>query len=150
MGGYIISLISICSQTYFCLSPERNKINVCTGNLSTWVQWNFLPTGWLFVYEKNQSFPVTFKMKKTVLILILFVNYAVCLKVISSFTDFERASNANIKGTLHRNKSHQSIEDLSLCIRFLAFFKQKITIGSYKYNFMIKTSVRALVGNPFR
>ena len=68
-------------------------------------------------------------MKRSILIIILFVNYTVSLKVISSFTDFETASNANIKGTPHRNRSHQLIEDLSLCFRFLAFFKQKATLG---------------------
>ena len=92
---------------------------------------------WLTVFL-ILSFTVIIKMKRSLLMSILFVNYAVSLKVISSFTDFEEASNANVKGTLQRNQSNQSIEDLSLCFRFLAFFKQKTTIGSCKYNLIIK------------
>ena len=72
-------------------------------------------------------------MKRSIVIFILFVDFAASLKVISSFIDFERASSAKIKGKLHSTNNPEVIEDLSLCFRFLAFFKQKTTLGVYKY-----------------
>ena len=61
--------------------------------------------------------------------LILFVDLTASFDIISSFTDFERASRANIKGRLSENKSFGEHVDLSLCLRFQSFFKQKTTIG---------------------
>ena len=63
------------------------------------------------------------------LILFLLLHSMESLKVISSFEDYEKATSANLKGSLNMNSKDQTIEDVSLCLRFLSFFKQKITLG---------------------
>ena len=68
-------------------------------------------------------------MKAKLIILLFFLGCVNSYTVISSFTDFENASIASIKGSLQEDNSFEEIVDMSLCLRFLLFFKQKTTLG---------------------
>ena len=73
-------------------------------------------------------------MKNIILFIVLLSYFAKSLKVISSFKEFEEASQANPIGRLVSEKPTNGNDDISVCLRFMAFFEHKTTLGTIHIN----------------